>query len=51
MLQAAIKEMHDSELEGRKISCNRAIPQSETAPGTPASALADGTGPGRSARP
>ena len=43
-LKEAVKAMHDSELDSRKISCTRAIPQSETAPGTPASALA-GSGP------
>ncbi len=41
-LAQAVKNMHDSELDGRKISCTRAVPQSETAPGTPASALAGG---------
>lgn len=43
-LKEAVKSMHDSELDSRKISCTRAIPQSETAPGTPASALAGGPG-------
>lgn len=46
-LALAVKSMHDNELDGRKISCTRAIPQSETAPGTPASALAGGQGPPR----
>ena len=41
-LKEAVKNMHDSELDSRKISCTVAIPQSETAPGTPASALAGG---------
>ena len=39
-LMDSIASMHDSDLDGRKISCTKAIPQSETAPGTPASALA-----------
>ena len=46
-LKEAVRQMHDSDLDGRKISCTRAIPQSQTAPGTPASALAGGPGPAR----
>lgn len=46
-LKEAVRQMHDSDLDGRKISCTRAIPQSQTAPGTPASALAGGSGPPR----
>lgn len=49
-LAQAVKHMHDSDLDGRKISCTKAIPQSETAPGTPASALAGGPDGPRAAR-
>ena len=49
-LAQAVKNMHDSDLDGRKISCTKAIPQSETAPGTPASALAGGSDAPRGAR-
>jgi len=38
-LKSAIAAMHQSEMDGRKISVTRAIPQSETVPGTPAAAL------------
>ncbi|KAK9787870.1 hypothetical protein WJX73_002025 [Symbiochloris irregularis] len=38
-MEAARKELHDSEIDGRKVSVTIAIPQSETAPGTPASHL------------
>ncbi len=40
----AIKDLHSTELDGRRISVTRAIPQSETAPGTPASVLMRGSG-------
>lgn len=40
----AIKDMHESELDGRKISCRRAVPQSDIKPGTPAYALSGGGG-------
>ncbi|KAL4438211.1 hypothetical protein ABPG77_010572 [Micractinium sp. CCAP 211/92] len=39
---AAIDRMHNTELDGRRISVTRAVPQSETAPGTPADALRRG---------
>lgn len=38
-LKAACAAMHQTEMDGRKISVTRAIPQSETVPGTPAAAL------------
>lgn len=38
----AVRKFHDTEYEGRKISVRRAIPQDQTAPGTPAAALAAG---------
>ena len=41
-LKAAIAAMHGADLDGRKISVTRAIPQNETQPGTPAAALASG---------
>lgn len=37
--EAAIKAIHDSEFDGRKVSVTKAIPQSQTAPGTPASMI------------
>jgi RNA recognition motif-containing protein len=40
----AIRDMHNRELEGRKISVTRAVPMSETRPGTPAAALGGGDG-------
>jgi RNA recognition motif-containing protein len=46
-LEEAIKVMHNHELDGRKISVTRAIPQSETAPGTPAGVLGSRGGPAR----
>lgn len=49
-LKEACRQMHDSDLDGRKISCIVAVPQAETAPGTPASALAGGPGGPRSNR-
>ena len=41
-LEDAIRDMHDKELEGRKISVVRAVPQDQTKPGTPAAALGGG---------
>jgi heterogeneous nuclear ribonucleoprotein G len=41
-LQDAIDKLHDTELDGRRISVTKAIPQSMTAPGTPADALRRG---------
>jgi len=40
--EAAIAKLHGTNLEGRKISVTKAIPQSQTAPGTPADALRRG---------
>ena len=39
---AAIEKLHNTEVEGRRISVTRAVPQAETAPGTPADALRKG---------
>ncbi len=39
---AAVAALHGRELEGRRISVSRAVPQSQTAPGTPADALRRG---------
>jgi RNA recognition motif-containing protein len=46
---AAIEDMHKSMLRDREISVTAAVPQSQTAPGTPASALGGyrRTGPSR----
>lgn len=41
-LDEAVDKMHNSELDGRRISVARAVPQSETAPGTPADLLRRG---------
>ena len=38
-LEEAVEKMHDTEIDGRKISVNRAIPQERIQPGTPAHAL------------
>lgn len=38
-LKSAVAAMHQTDLDGRKISVTRAIPQNETVPGTPAAAL------------
>ena len=38
-MQDAIDKMHDVEIEGRKISVTRAIPQESIKPGTPAHAF------------
>lgn len=35
----AIEKMHEAEIDGRKISVTRAIPQDSIQPGTPAAAL------------
>ena len=40
--EAAIERHHGTEIEGRKVSVSKAIPQSQTAPGTPADALRRG---------
>ena len=37
--EEAIKALHETDVDGRKVSVTKAIPQSQTAPGTPASAL------------
>ena len=52
-LRSAIDGQHGTEWEGRRISVTRAIPQNETAPGTPASVLTGGRDgrPGRCALP
>ncbi len=42
LMEKAVAEMHQADIENRKISVTKAIPQSETAPGTPAAALARG---------
>ena len=42
LMEKAVAEMHEVNIENRKISVTKAIPQSETAPGTPAAALARG---------
>lgn len=42
LMEKAVAEMHEANIENRKISVTKAIPQSETAPGTPAAALARG---------
>lgn len=38
-MEEAIEQMHDTEIDGRKISVTRAIPQDSIQPGTPAAAL------------
>lgn len=38
-MEEAVEKMHDTEIDGRKISVNRAIPQDSIQPGTPAAAL------------
>eukprot|EP00798_Chlamydomonas_sp_ICE-L_P030695 gene30695-35722_t len=40
----AIRDMHEKELDGRRISVVRAVPQEQTKPGTPAAALGAGSG-------
>ena len=37
--EEAIKALHETDVDGRKVSVTKAIPQSQTAPGTPAAAL------------
>lgn len=41
-LEDAIDKLHNTELEGRRISVAKAVPQAETAPGTPADMLRRG---------
>jgi RNA recognition motif-containing protein len=41
-LQDAMDKLNGTEVEGRRISVTKAIPQGETAPGTPADALRRG---------
>ena len=41
-LRSAIDALHGTDWDGRRISVTRAIPQSETAPGTPAAVLMAG---------
>ena len=41
-MRSAIEALHGTEWEGRRISVTRAIPQNETAPGTPAAVLMGG---------
>mmetsp|Transcript_26138 Transcript_26138/g.70762 ORF Transcript_26138/g.70762 Transcript_26138/m.70762 type:complete len:238 (+) Transcript_26138:46-759(+) len=43
-LKDAIRDMHEKEIEGRRISVVRAVPQDQTRPGTPAAALGAGAG-------
>jgi hypothetical protein len=43
-LHDAITEMHGAVLDGRKISVTRAVPETQTMPGTPAPLLAAGKG-------
>ena len=38
-LKDAVEKMHDADIDGRKISVTRAIPQDKIQPGTPAHAL------------
>ena len=38
-MDEAVEKMHETELDGRKISVNRAIPQDSIQPGTPAAAI------------
>ena len=41
-LEAAVAALDGAELDGRRVSVTRAVPQEQTAPGTPASALGGG---------
>jgi hypothetical protein len=43
-MEDACRDMHNRELNGRKISCTRAVPMNETRPGTPAGQLGGGEG-------
>ncbi|GFH31654.1 RRM domain-containing protein [Haematococcus lacustris] len=43
-LKDAVEQMHEKELEGRRISVTRAVPQDQTKPGTPAAILGGGSG-------
>lgn len=43
-LHDAITDMHGAVLDGRKISVTRAVPETQTMPGTPAPLLAGGKG-------
>ena len=45
-MEECIAKLHATELDGRKISVTRAIPQSEIAPGAPASAIHGGSARG-----
>ena len=40
----AMERMHQTILEGRKVSVTRAVPETQTIPGTPAGMLASGRG-------
>lgn len=46
-MDECIAKLHATELDGRKISVTKAIPQSEIAPGAPASAIHGGPRGGR----
>ncbi|EIE20237.1 hypothetical protein COCSUDRAFT_57959 [Coccomyxa subellipsoidea C-169] len=46
-MEECIAKLHATELDGRKISVTRAIPQSDIAPGAPASAIHGGSRGGR----
>ena len=46
-MEECIAKLHATELDGRKISVTKAIPQSEIAPGAPASAIQGGARGGR----
>uniref|UniRef100_A0A1D2A427 RRM domain-containing protein n=1 Tax=Auxenochlorella protothecoides TaxID=3075 RepID=A0A1D2A427_AUXPR len=41
-MKAAIESLHSHEIEGRRISVTKAVPEAKTAPGTPAGALRNG---------
>jgi hypothetical protein len=46
-MEECIAKLHGTELDGRKISVTKAIPQSDIAPGAPASAIHGGSRGGR----
>ena len=46
-MEECIAKLHATELDGRKISVTKAIPQSDIAPGAPASAIHGGHRGGR----